>query len=66
MRSRKKGKSGTRKYGRNLNSCAEYLREHRREKNKIRKIIRHLKAHPHDEASQKVVTMLREEIFGTK
>ena len=31
----RKGKSGTRKYGRNKVKCERYRREHRREKNKI-------------------------------
>lgn len=33
-----KGKSGTRKYGRNKIKCERYRKEHRYEKNKIRKL----------------------------
>lgn len=34
----RKGKSGTRKYGRNKPKSEQYRREHRREKNKIVKL----------------------------
>ena len=35
---RKRGKSGARKYGRNEVKCKRYKAEHRREKNKLRKL----------------------------
>lgn len=41
------GKSG-RKYGRNKVCCARYKAEGRQEKNKQRKLTRHLAAHPSD------------------
>lgn len=34
----RKGKNGTRKYGRNEKKCARYFREGRREKNKARRL----------------------------
>ena len=38
-----KGKSGTRKYGRNKVKCERYRREHRYEKNKIKKLTAMIK-----------------------
>lgn len=38
METPKKGKSGTRKYGRNKLKCERYAREHRYEKNKITRL----------------------------
>lgn len=44
---RKTGKKN-RKHGRNKLSCDNYRRSHRREKNKLRRLRRHLKAHSND------------------
>lgn len=50
---RKKGKKGSKKYGRNKIKCERYSREKRREKNKIRKIRKHLRTHPRNKVAQK-------------
>lgn len=47
MAAHNKGKNN-RKIGRNAAKCARYSAEGRREKNKARKILRHLKRHPND------------------
>ena len=44
---RKKGKKN-RKHGRNRKFCERYRAENRRERNKRKKQIRHLKKHPND------------------
>ena len=51
------GKGGQRKYGRGLRSPAHarYVNEGRRERNKIRKIKKHLKAHENDKIAEKAL-----------
>ena len=39
------------KYGRNKAKCARYAANHKRERNKVRRIRRHLKQHPNDSQS---------------
>lgn len=50
-----KGKKG-RKVGRNRKWCQEYRARGQRMKNKIRKVARHLKRHPNDEAAAAWIT----------
>lgn len=50
---------GNRKKGRNLASCASYKARHTREKNKVKKITKHLKKHPLDLESKKVLDQLK-------
>lgn len=54
----RKGHRGVRKYGRNKVKSERYKQEKRREKNKVRKINRHLKFHVNDWASKKRVEEL--------
>lgn len=54
---RRGGKKG-RKIGRNLTKCAWYRNSKRREKNKIKKIKKHLKRHSQDFMSAKRLTEL--------
>lgn len=59
MRTRKRRKSGgTRKYGRNEEKCKRYKLLQIREKNKIRRIKKHLKRHVNDEQSQSFLERL--------
>lgn len=44
----KKGKNGSKKYGRMKNKCERYKNEKRREKNKVRKLTKYLKSHPNN------------------
>ena len=46
-RKAKQGKKN-RKWGRNENCCARYRAEGRQEKNRRRRILRHLKRYPND------------------
>ena len=55
---RKKGSRGVRKYGRARTKCEQYRREHKREKNKIKKILRHLRKHPNDNRSRSHIKRL--------
>ena len=43
-----RGKSGDRKHGRNKAKCAIYKQRNRREKNKIRKLIKLSKSQPNN------------------
>ena len=51
MAAHNKGKKN-RKIGRNAVKCMRYMIEGRREKNRARKILRHLKSHPNDRAAE--------------
>lgn len=53
---KKKKSGGQRKYGRNASKCDVYRRINRREKNKVRKLVRHIKRKPEDKCA---VTALR-------
>lgn len=57
-KARRGGRKG-RKIGRNKVKCEKYRLSHRREKNKIRKINRHLKVHINDWVAKKRVDELR-------
>jgi hypothetical protein len=60
MVERKRQKGGnSRKIGRNLVKCARYRASHIREKNKIRKIKKHLKKYPNDLKSLRKLESLR-------
>jgi hypothetical protein len=48
------GKSGARKYGRNERKCQRYKLEHRREKNKLRKLRKIAKRHPNKQILNKI------------
>ncbi len=54
---KRKGKSN-RKHGNNLNFCLRYRNERRRERNKKRKLVRHLKAYPNDRQAAKALAKL--------
>ena len=41
-----------RKIGRYLKKCERYKLSHRREKNKIKKILKHLKRHPNNKSAR--------------
>lgn len=43
-----KQKSGNRKHGRNKTKCERYRACKTREKNKVRKLSKHIKRHPND------------------
>ena len=45
---RKKGKSGNRKHGRNKAGCTRYMNMQTRERNKARRLSKHLAVHPED------------------
>lgn len=45
-----------RKYNRNKRWCEQYANDHRREKNKARRMKRHLKRHPEDLVAMKVLS----------
>lgn len=52
----KSGKGGgARKIGRSKVKCARYLSRHQREKNKNRRIKKHLKFHPNDKAAEEAL-----------
>jgi hypothetical protein len=59
MATHKQGKKN-RKLGRNKVACAWYRSTHRREKNKIRKILRHLKKHTNDLQAHRTIIRLQE------
>jgi hypothetical protein len=45
---KQKGGKKNRKFGRDKIKCERYRRERRREKNKVKKVCKHLKKHPND------------------
>lgn len=49
----KKGKSGTKKYGRNEVCCRRYKESHKREKNIVKRIVKHLARHVHDKQAER-------------
>ncbi len=51
----KGGKKGSRKYGRNMSKCKQYRDQGRRESNKGRDLLKHLKAHPNDKVAMKAL-----------
>ncbi len=58
--SKKKDKGNkNRKYGRARIGCERYRRENRREKNKVRKLRRHLKNQPGDRAALAALKKLK-------
>ena len=54
------GKSGTKKYGRNKVKCERYRREHRREKNKLRRLRKLVKTHPNDKQLKQAIRKFEE------
>lgn len=54
---RKAGKKN-RKYGRNKKWCEVYRMRSQRERNKVRKLARHLKKYPHDATAKKALRSL--------
>jgi hypothetical protein len=48
----KGGKRGSRKYTRNIGECKQYRLLGTREKNKTRKLKKHLKKHPDDRCAK--------------
>jgi hypothetical protein len=63
---RKKGKSGTKKYGRNEAKCKSYLVRGRREKNKKRRLVRHAEKCPNDMVAKEALERASKVPFGTK
>lgn len=57
QRQRAKGKKN-RKHGRNANACVHYAASHQRERNKLRRIQKHLRRHPGDACAHKAVARL--------
>jgi len=54
----RKGGRKNRKHGRFKLKCAAYASSHRQEKNKKRKLLRHLKKHPNDNHAESAVKAL--------
>lgn len=52
---RPKGGKKNRKWASNKEYCARYLKEGRQEKNRERRILRHLKKYPNDKAAEKAL-----------
>jgi len=61
-RKTRKSHSGNRKHGRNKIKCERYFREHRKEKNKIKKIAKHLKFHINDKKAQSYLNRFKNAI----
>jgi hypothetical protein len=61
-----KGTKKLRKVGRNANSCLSYKNENRREKNKIKKLNRHLKEFDTDTCAQVALDNCKAIIGGRK
>jgi hypothetical protein len=53
-RKAKQGKKN-RKHGRNADCCARYRAEGRQEKNRRRRILRHLRRHPNDKEALRAI-----------
>jgi hypothetical protein len=53
----KAGKSS--KAGRNSLECKAYASSHRREKNKLKKLMKHLKLYPDDKTAEMTVAKLK-------
>lgn len=51
----RRGKSGTRKYGRNQMKCQIYRSQKKREKSHIRRINKHIKHNPKDRQATKAL-----------
>lgn len=58
MAEKKRKSGGARKYDRNRSGCENYTRLHRREKNKIRKLVKYLKKWPNAEDAKKALRKL--------
>ena len=59
-----KGGKKQRKYSRNKDYCTAYLNENKREKNKIKRIQRHMKRFPLDTGAMAHIERLRDVIKG--
>ena len=55
----KRGSGGRRKIGRMKAKCERYRLAHKREKNKIRKILKHLRKHPNNLQAKKRIEELK-------
>lgn len=55
----KKSKAKGRKIGRNSKSCLRYALEHRREKNKLRRLRKHVKVHIADLCAKKAIDLCK-------
>ena len=55
----KKSKAKGRKVGRNSLSCQRYKLEHRREKNKLRRLRKHVKVHIADLCAMKAIDLCK-------
>jgi hypothetical protein len=53
-----RGHGGSRKIGRNKVKCEQYRREHRREKNKLRRLLKLYKHHPNDKQMANTIKRL--------
>ena len=53
-----KTKGGTKKYGRAIEKCKSYKAAGTRERNKARKLRRHLKRHPKDLTAAEIFVIL--------
>ena len=62
MVTHKKGRSGARKYGRNEVKCKRYKSEHRREKNKLRKLKKLARKQPNNKQLFKTIRKLQNEL----
>lgn len=51
---------GSRKIGRNKIKCELYRTRHTRERNKVRKIFKHIKRHPNNLQAKKRLEQLKE------
>jgi hypothetical protein len=59
-----KGSKKNRKYGRNKKQCEVYRNENKREKNKVKRLLRHLKKYPSDVATISHLERIRKIITG--
>jgi hypothetical protein len=55
----KKSKAKGRKVGRNKLSCLRYKLEHRREKNKLRRLTKHIKKHLADQCAVRAADLCK-------
>ena len=51
----RRGGKKNRKHGRNKKFCERYLKEGRRETNKVRKLVRHTKKFPNDQEAVRLL-----------
>ena len=61
---KRQGSRGCRKIGRAKDKCQRYRQEHRREKNKIRKLSTYCRHHPNDKQTARVLERYKNQIFN--